>query len=925
MKLGDLEKKGIPSRLIEVWRQRQGDMLLPVQRQAIEKGLLGRTNRFSGDPESIRLVVSAPTGSGKSFCAELAMVRTLLSRQRTVMLFPLRSLAEQKYRLLSETYGPLGVRTLIASSDHPENDARFARTDYQVAVAIYEKFDHVLTSNLDALANIGLIVIDEIQTVTEPGRGALLERMLGKVLASSYQPSLLALSAAISGSQNASQVLSQWLGAGLVESHIRPVDLFRGVAVDGTFQYRSFNNGIDGSVSLAATVGDSSDRFDKFVDQIKRQSGSTLVFLKSRRETVEAAFRLAAVVDWPAANRVIEKLSDEEPSFLIRSLRQAMSRSVAFHNSDLSPSQRDAVELAFLQKEVRVIFSTTTLAMGVDLPAETVYLETVKYASGKYGDRPTLIPISRAEFENMSGRAGRLSATATASSTPAPQPAGRAIIIAESELDKEILWDHYIVGDHDCRFQSAFDSVPMGDWLLNILVTGLASTVEEVHSIYRKTLAANTGRKLASAQIEMAADQLVEFGLIEKRDENQVRLLPSRVGRVVATSGLSINQAQFYLSRLSNGVPGRFMDCVGLALSAPDWNRPPGMVSRVEMSDRSVHRMLFELEERFGVGDWIPASDHGDARLTIAQVAALKGMFVLHEWSKLTSIVQLEQRFGMHLGQIMHLGETAAFLISAVARLSATLRPENDLMARVEDWSFSLRYGVPSKMASLYRCVGKILNRNDFLNLANAGIVSPADLVSVEPEELRKLINNQRKLLKISKKLQSIKGGVEMYSQTHVVDSTRRRDILTTTSQRPRLLQPESIEIDGSCERERYLVKINGFPVRLTGKSFKYFAKLACSLTKREAGWIYKEDLEVGFNQARYLYRMKNEIAENLNILWSVFENNRLGYYRLVAEASRVTINYDNLKVHPDYEVQQLAIDQSADNPAPDILPRAAG
>ena len=116
----------------------------------------------------------------------------------------------------------------------------------------------------------------------------------------------------------------------------------------------------------------------------------------------------------------------------------------------------------------------------------------------------------------------------------------------------------------------------------------------------------------------------------------------------------------------------------------------------------------------------------------------------------------------------------------------------------------------------------------------------------------------------------------------------------------------ESIEIDGAYDRERYLVRINGFPVRLTGKSFKYFTKLAWSRVNEESGWIYKEDIEVGFNQARYLYRMKGEICAGLNISWPVIENNRLGYYRLNADPRRIRINTQNLKSHPDYEVRSL-------------------
>ena len=120
------------------------------------------------------------------------------------------------------------------------------------------------------------------------------------------------------------------------------------------------------------------------------------------------------------------------------------------------------------------------------------------------------------------------------------------------------------------------------------------------------------------------------------------------------------------------------------------------------------------------------------------------------------------------------------------------------------------------------------------------------------------------------------------------------------------VIEPELIEVDGSFDRERYLVKIDGFPVRLTGKSFKYFTKLAWSRLNHGSGWVYKEDIEIGFNQARYLYRMKNEIKAGLKSCWPVVENNRLGYYRLRISPDKIKINVENLMDFPDIEVQGL-------------------
>jgi hypothetical protein len=117
---------------------------------------------------------------------------------------------------------------------------------------------------------------------------------------------------------------------------------------------------------------------------------------------------------------------------------------------------------------------------------------------------------------------------------------------------------------------------------------------------------------------------------------------------------------------------------------------------------------------------------------------------------------------------------------------------------------------------------------------------------------------------------------------------------------------PTMVEINGCYERERYLVRLDGHPFRLTGKSFRYLTMLAFRRLTDANGWIYKDEIEPGFNQARYLYRLKQEIQSG-GSAWSVFENNRLGYYRLDLEPSRLRVNFDQLKRHPDYQLRKLA------------------
>jgi len=891
MRVCDLGKWGIPARIIEIWHKRQGESLLPVQSRAVRKGLLGE-KEDSFETRSVRMLISAPTSSGKSFCAEMAMVKALTHRQKTVILVPLKSLAEQKHRLFQETYSPLGVKCLLVTGDHPENDKRFADGDYQVAVVIYEKFDLLLTAALDVLKTIGLVVVDEIQTISEPTRGALLERLLTKIQTSVYNPSLISLSAVIGDSVSSAGRLAQWLGATFVEETARPVDLVRGVAAEGSFRYRSYNNGLDGSEPFVEIeAGD--EPFDGFIQQIKSDSGSTLVFLKSRRETVEYAFKLAASVSWPEAKTALERLSEEEPSFLVRSLRQALTRGVAFHNADLSSRQRSIVEQAFIEREVKVIFSTTTLALGVDLPADTVYLETVKYSSGEYGTRPTLVPVSRAEFDNMTGRAGRLR---EGNSKP-----GRAVVLAETDFDREILWENYIASDRPEPVESAFSSIPLEDWLLNMIVTGLASDMASLKKLFIRTLFAclRSGQKTPDFDVSLTV--LLGHHLItldEPRDEFSATIL----GRATARAGLSIAQVGYLLDRLPQCRPQTMPGWTALALSAPGWSLPTGILSGFELSNNLPVRVLYQhfdhlLEEAaILLGD-----NYRREPLSYLSGAKLKAFLLLHEWSRLVEVQKLEARFQMHLGQIMTLGETAAHLVCGLALLIEATDIETPLREQLGRHAFSLRFGMPACLQQLHLYFGEILNRSDFSNLQKAGVERVADLRELSSDQLEKIIIGRNKMNLLKEKLQSLQEEVDM--QPHAMVDTIRIPAKMTLS-----VQPESVEVDGSYERERYLVRINGFPVRLTGKSFKYFAKLAWSRLNpaNGGGWIYKEDIEVGFNQARYLYRMKNEITSSLNLPWPVFENNRLGYYRLNIDPSKIRVDFDNLKTHPDYEVRIL-------------------
>lgn len=950
MKVSDLNRWGIPERIIEIWKKRQGEALLPVQSKAIRKGLLGLRENGEGAGR-VNMLISAPTSAGKSFCAEMAAVKALTERKKSVLLFPLRSLVEENYRTIESTYAPLGVKPIIVTSDHPENDQPFRDGKYEIAVAVYEKFDLLLTSALDSLANIGLVVVDEIQTIGEPGRGALLERLLTKIVASDYKPVLICLSAVIGESAVSAGRLSDWLEAVLVEETARPVDLIRGVAAasatGGRYYYRSYNTGHDDSQSFATVNFDdpAHRRFDAFVEQIKSDTGvasyspssgasplardnQILVFLKSRAETVEYAFRLAAAVGWPEAKKARERLLEEEPSSLNRSLRQALARGVAFHNSDLTSGQREVVEQAFRNKEIRVLFSTTTLAMGVNLFADTVYLETVKYVSPLYGSKPSLVPISQAEFDNMTGRAGR-------HKNGNNQTSGKAVVLAYSDLEREILWQNYIAMDKPKPLESVFAQMPLIDWTLDVISSGLASDVVSLNKVFASTFYAKSNVADSSTSLRVTAvsnapdfepvlENLMELAFIKYTPESN-KWGTSALGKAVAGSGLSVNEARAFVSKLESGYPQTLFGWTALGLSSPEWNPPPGFLTRIEVAGESPLKMLYQhFDSCLDQARFLLPENHRTEPLNYRSSAALKALLLLDSWCRMQPIQRLEQQFQVHLGQIVSLAETVSHLVKALTMLVNAREKESPLVGELQDYAYQIRFGLDISLQPLHYRLNKILNRTDLLCLKETGIETVEQLAQVLEKDLDTLQSriSRRKINLLKEKIITIQKE-EVMSSLNVNTQRRVRHRVNynapQTTAAPSASAAETVqllEIDGSPEKERYVIRVNGQPLRLTAKSFKYLVKLAWSRANNQeaSGWVYKEDIEAGYNQARYLYRMKNEITADLNFDWPVVENNRLGYYRLSADPENIRINLVNLQNHPDYELRQLVSSEAAVN-----------
>jgi len=892
MKLKDLTKFGIPQLIIEAWIKRQGDYLLPLQEKVIRAGLFDEADNH----KQRHLLISAPTSSGKSFCGEMAAIASLLRRRKAVMLLPLKSIAEEKYNYFRDCYRDIGIKTIIVSRDHPENDIDFELGNFDLALAIYEKFNRLLTVNLDILQQIGLIVIDELQMLGDISRGRELEVALTKILGSGYTPRLIALSAVLENDHEP----ADWLGCQVVSETVRPIDLLQGVAASGSFRFRSFNSGFEGNEKIALG-SDTDNPVEKLIDFLKGDDNRKLVFLKSRRDTIEAALAVAAAVKWDAAKTTLMQLDNEEDSYLIRSLRQALSRGVAFHNADLTAGQRQAIEDGYRRGEIRIIFSTTTLAMGVNLPAEIVLLETMKYTSGLFGGKASLVPISKAEFQNITGRAGRFGCGRDG------RP-GKAIVIADSEFEHEVLWSEYIDSSKGEKHLSIIEPAWLQNITLDLIVSGFDADILGLKRCLRNLFYFRQQKSLTDNELSLILEELSTARLL---DEN---LKPTRLGIAVAESGITIDSCQKYLKLLHEKYPETKIGWLFIALNSDQFETSRSGLTSVEYHRRVYEKLLYQhFNEYVSDVDIYSISKINHEPLDFKSSAILKSLFVLAEWADGKPVKRLEQRYQLHHGQIINLAETAAWLLASIGRIIYALDSHSNLPGLLDNYAFNVQFGINTEMRELHSLFGTALNRTDYRALGNENIKSSDELRRFNPDHLSGIIKPERKL----KKIQSILANSEKEDKMRKESRSNAVNIY-----RPGLSEsdlcganPTLVELDGTYEKERYLVRIDGFPVRLTGKSFMYLSKLAFARLTDGDGWVYKDDIEVGFNQARYLYRLRQEMKSG-GFSWPIFENNRLGYYRLDIDSEKIRLNLDNLRNHPDYQLRK-AVDE--------LAPRLAG
>jgi len=206
MKLAQLN---LPKYILEYYHQFTD--LTPIQEKAIKADLLGGKS----------LLICAPTASGKTLIATMAMVNNL-PKGKVIYLVPLKALANEKFKEYSRLLEGTKYQAIMSTSDIDSESSYLAR--YNVLILTTEKLDSLLRHKVSWIKEVNTVIIDEIHLLNDPTRGPTLEVII-TLLKRMIQPQLIGLSATIGNPQE----LAQWLESDLVFDQWRPVKLKQGI------------------------------------------------------------------------------------------------------------------------------------------------------------------------------------------------------------------------------------------------------------------------------------------------------------------------------------------------------------------------------------------------------------------------------------------------------------------------------------------------------------------------------------------------------------------------------------------------------------------------------------------------------------------------------------------------------------------------
>lgn len=689
MKIADLE---LPITAQDLLAEQNITKLYPPQADAVKAGLL----------EGQNILVAAPTASGKTLIAMLAMMRFLSTKQgKVVYLTPLRALAAEKFSEFKKMEKiDLGrkIKAAISTGDFDSVDKESESAD--IVVLTNEKMDSIIRHGVDWVDKIGLVIADEVHLIGDKDRGPTLEVILTKLKGLESKPQIVGLSATITNSNE----LAEWLGCKLVLSDWRPVPLTEGVFDGGSVLW---NNGDSNEIESSIR----GPPIDLCLDTIKN-GGQSLVFAETRTRSASLAAKGSdAVLKFltDSEKKYLEEISQKildnnEHTDLIKTLSTLLKKGVGFHHAGLNQNCREIIETEFRNGKIKLLASTPTLAAGVNLPARRVVISSIARYDVKAG---TNKPISILEYKQLCGRAGR----------PQYDKFGEAIIVGNSNASDLI--EYYINGTPEPIESQLTDDKALRIHILSHIVSNPGIKDEQIFEFFQKTLAGlQTRKNTLKFSIEIAKKFLIRENLIIQKAE---RFAATEFGKKVSMLYIDPITA-IYFKR-------------GLEVISENKRHTLGFLHLVSSCEEFFPKFSLRNKDYETLGTLIE-NKSSELIEPISEYDCSRSLLALHSWISESSEIHLSDNLGIESGDMHRMAETADWLVYCLYEI-AKLVDRADLLEELDTIRKRIAYGIKEELVELVkiRGIGRVRARK----LYDHGIRTIEDLHTIPINKLAEI------------------------------------------------------------------------------------------------------------------------------------------------------------------------------------------
>lgn len=391
------------------------DVTTPIELDQFQKDAIAVIDR------GLSVLVSAPTGSGKTKVAEHAVAVALRAGRRAFYTTPIKALSNQKFHDLMDEYGKEAVGLLTGDTA--------INGDAPIVVMTTEVLRNMIYARSSALDALEWVILDEVHYLQDSSRGSVWEEV---IIHLPKYVKLVCLSATVSNADELGEWISSVRGpTEVVVETKRPVELDNWYLVadrldDGLALVPTLNEGkpdrrgqqydIDprdrarGGRRRYSTPG----RVEVVELLAERSMLPAIFFVFSRNgcdEAVTSCTRAGLSFTTPEertrirqiAESHVEELTDEDLRVLdYGRWLDSLERGIASHHAGLVPPFKEAVEQCFVEGLVRIVFATETLALGINMPARTVVIDKLTKFTGEGHEF-----LTPAQYTQLTGRAGR--------------------------------------------------------------------------------------------------------------------------------------------------------------------------------------------------------------------------------------------------------------------------------------------------------------------------------------------------------------------------------------------------------------------------------------------------------------------------------------------------------------------------------------